>query len=185
MTTRRDLLAAGAALLAPLPAWAADGQSAAKNKSRLILLGTGGGPTPKPNRAAIGTANTPATRKRNASNKKSVMRLSLWEGPFYARIVTANSRFLRKSWPSNRRTTVCPAAHTGAFPRTCGVRTLRLVPHPRTDCRADNRRALPASANVMRCRCRDAPAPRPRRTRCPSRGPSAAGYSRLPISGCV
>lgn len=52
MTTRRDLLAAGAALLAPLPAWAADGQSAAKNKSRLILLGTGGGPTPKPNRAA-------------------------------------------------------------------------------------------------------------------------------------
>ena len=50
--TRRDILGAGAALLAPLPAWAADEQPDTKNKSRLILLGTGGGPTPKPNRAA-------------------------------------------------------------------------------------------------------------------------------------
>jgi ribonuclease BN (tRNA processing enzyme) len=40
----------GAALLAPCPALAADAQST--NRSRLILLGTGGGPTPKPNRAA-------------------------------------------------------------------------------------------------------------------------------------
>ncbi len=49
---RRDFLGAGAALLASVPTWAADEPSAAKNKSRLILLGTGGGPTPKPNRAA-------------------------------------------------------------------------------------------------------------------------------------
>lgn len=49
---RRDFLGTGAALLASVPAWAADEPSAAKNKSRLILLGTGGGPTPKANRAA-------------------------------------------------------------------------------------------------------------------------------------
>ena len=49
---RRDFLGAGAALLASVPTWAADEPSAAKNKSRLILLGTGGGPTPQPNRAA-------------------------------------------------------------------------------------------------------------------------------------
>ena len=48
--TRRDILGAGAALLAPLPAWAANDEP--KGKSRLILLGTGGGPTPKPNRSA-------------------------------------------------------------------------------------------------------------------------------------
>ncbi|MBN9546927.1 MAG: MBL fold metallo-hydrolase [Alphaproteobacteria bacterium] len=40
----------GAALLASRPALAADAQP--ENRSRLILLGTGGGPTPKPNRAA-------------------------------------------------------------------------------------------------------------------------------------
>jgi ribonuclease BN (tRNA processing enzyme) len=49
--TRRNVLSTGAALLAALPAWAAE-QPDAKNKSRLILLGTGGGPTPKPNRSA-------------------------------------------------------------------------------------------------------------------------------------
>ncbi|HEX2818390.1 MAG TPA: hypothetical protein VHN39_18500 [Phenylobacterium sp.] len=44
--TRRGLLSAGvAALVAP----SAMAQPA---KSRLILLGTGGGPTPKPNRSA-------------------------------------------------------------------------------------------------------------------------------------
>ncbi len=50
--TRRRILQAGAALAvaAPLrPGWAAD---EARPKSRLILLGTAGGPTPKPNRAA-------------------------------------------------------------------------------------------------------------------------------------
>lgn len=50
--TRRNVLGAGAALLASLPVWAASAQPAANGKSRLILLGTGGGPTPKPNRAA-------------------------------------------------------------------------------------------------------------------------------------
>ncbi len=52
--TRRSFLGTGASLLATLPAWAADNPppAAVKNKSRLILLGTGGGPTPKPNRAA-------------------------------------------------------------------------------------------------------------------------------------
>ena len=45
--TRRRFLGAGAALLAAPPAWAA-----APGRSRLILLGTGGGPTPKINRAA-------------------------------------------------------------------------------------------------------------------------------------
>ncbi|MFZ3323215.1 MAG: MBL fold metallo-hydrolase [Usitatibacter sp.] len=49
--TRRRLLAASAALIATAVlhrAWAADEPA----KSRLILLGTGGGPTPKPNRSA-------------------------------------------------------------------------------------------------------------------------------------
>ncbi len=53
--TRRNFLGSGAALLAALPAWAVDERSATppiKDKSRLILLGTGGGPTPKPNRSA-------------------------------------------------------------------------------------------------------------------------------------
>jgi ribonuclease BN (tRNA processing enzyme) len=44
MLTRRGLIGAGAAMLAA-PAFGA-------GKSRLILLGTAGGPTPKPNRAA-------------------------------------------------------------------------------------------------------------------------------------
>jgi ribonuclease BN (tRNA processing enzyme) len=48
MTSRREFLGSGAALLAVLPAYAAG----TDGKSRLILLGTGGGPTPKPNRAA-------------------------------------------------------------------------------------------------------------------------------------
>jgi len=46
MITRRNVLGTGAALLAAGPALAQTG------KSRLILLGTGGGPTPKPNRSA-------------------------------------------------------------------------------------------------------------------------------------
>lgn len=46
--TRRAVLGAGAALLAG-PAWF---QASAGTASRLILLGTGGGPTPKPNRSA-------------------------------------------------------------------------------------------------------------------------------------
>jgi ribonuclease BN (tRNA processing enzyme) len=57
--TRRNILRTGATLAAAapfLPAWAADEAakpaSEAKPKSRLILLGTAGGPTPKPNRAA-------------------------------------------------------------------------------------------------------------------------------------
>lgn len=50
--TRRNVLGTGAALLASLPAWTAGAQPTANGKSRLILLGTGGGPTPKPNRAA-------------------------------------------------------------------------------------------------------------------------------------
>jgi len=56
---RREFLATGAALIAALPlrqAWGIDVPPAAvaseKPKSRLILLGTAGGPTPKPNRAA-------------------------------------------------------------------------------------------------------------------------------------
>ena len=48
--TRRRFLGGGAALLATLRTAAA--QTATAGKSRLILLGTGGGPTPKPNRAA-------------------------------------------------------------------------------------------------------------------------------------
>lgn len=48
--TRRTFLGTGAALLASLPTLAAETQS--QTRSRLILLGTGGGPTPKPNRAA-------------------------------------------------------------------------------------------------------------------------------------
>ncbi|MGZ3402223.1 MAG: MBL fold metallo-hydrolase [Phenylobacterium sp.] len=49
--TRRTLLGAGAAMLAaPRLAGAAEGES------RLILLGTGGGPTPKPNRSAPANA---------------------------------------------------------------------------------------------------------------------------------
>ena len=50
--TRRNFLGGGAALLAALPAWAADDPSPTNAKSRLILLGTGGGPTPKQNRSA-------------------------------------------------------------------------------------------------------------------------------------
>ena len=45
--TRRRVLGTGAALLVAPRAWAAE-----TAKSRLILLGTGGGPTPKTNRAA-------------------------------------------------------------------------------------------------------------------------------------
>jgi ribonuclease BN (tRNA processing enzyme) len=48
--TRRKFLGLGAALLASRPALAADEEK--QRRSRLILLGTGGGPTPKPNRAA-------------------------------------------------------------------------------------------------------------------------------------
>ena len=48
--TRRKFLGLGAALLASPPALAAD--EGKQHRSRLILLGTGGGPTPKPNRAA-------------------------------------------------------------------------------------------------------------------------------------
>jgi ribonuclease BN (tRNA processing enzyme) len=48
--TRRGFLAGGAALLGTLPAMAQAPSPTAK--SRLILLGTGGGPTPKPNRSA-------------------------------------------------------------------------------------------------------------------------------------
>jgi ribonuclease BN (tRNA processing enzyme) len=51
--TRRTLLAGGGAALA-LPAVA--GAQTAKPASRLILLGTGGGPTPKPNRSAPANA---------------------------------------------------------------------------------------------------------------------------------
>ena len=55
--TRRGFLGAGAALMAaaPFPAVFAEDAKApadAKPKSRLILLGTAGGPTPKPNRSA-------------------------------------------------------------------------------------------------------------------------------------
>ena len=48
--TRRRFLGAGAALMAalPLPPFAEE----ARPRSRLILLGTAGGPTPKPNRSA-------------------------------------------------------------------------------------------------------------------------------------
>ena len=46
--TRRRFLGTGAALLAAR----ATGPARAAGASRLILLGTGGGPTPKPNRAA-------------------------------------------------------------------------------------------------------------------------------------
>src|SRR5271170_4521414 len=56
---RRKFLGTSAALIAALPlqrAWGIDAQPTAvdngKPKSRLILLGTAGGPTPKPNRAA-------------------------------------------------------------------------------------------------------------------------------------
>jgi ribonuclease BN (tRNA processing enzyme) len=56
---RRDFLGTAATLMAGLSlsrAWAADPAASAaapeKPKSRLILLGTAGGPTPKPNRAA-------------------------------------------------------------------------------------------------------------------------------------
>ena len=56
---RRTFLAAGVAMAASLPsgrAWSADepSKSASQSlpKSRLILLGTAGGPSPKPNRAA-------------------------------------------------------------------------------------------------------------------------------------
>ena len=53
--TRRRFLSIGAALLAALlfrQVWGSDGTGDRKPKSRLILLGTAGGPTPKPNRAA-------------------------------------------------------------------------------------------------------------------------------------
>jgi len=57
--TRRNILWAGGAFSAAMPlrgAWATDEPpkpaADAKPKSRLILLGTAGGPTPKPNRAA-------------------------------------------------------------------------------------------------------------------------------------
>ncbi len=57
--TRRKFLHTSVALVAALPlrrAWAVDAAptpvASGKPKSRLILLGTGGGPTPKPNRAA-------------------------------------------------------------------------------------------------------------------------------------
>jgi ribonuclease BN (tRNA processing enzyme) len=57
--TRRNVLRAGGAFAAAMPvrrAWAVDEPpkpvAEAKSKSRLILLGTAGGPTPKPNRAA-------------------------------------------------------------------------------------------------------------------------------------
>ena len=56
---RRQFLKAGAAMIAALPLardWtsgeASEPRGDARAKSRLILLGTGGGPTPKPNRAA-------------------------------------------------------------------------------------------------------------------------------------
>jgi len=56
---RRKFLGSGAALMVAVPlrrAWAADEPTKpvadAKSKSRLILLGTAGGPTPKPNRSA-------------------------------------------------------------------------------------------------------------------------------------
>ena len=56
---RRKFLGASVALIAALPlrqAWGVDLPPTAiageKPKSRLILLGTGGGPTPKPNRSA-------------------------------------------------------------------------------------------------------------------------------------
>ena len=48
--TRRQFLGAGSALVAALPFRAFADE--AKPKSRLILLGTAGGPTPKPNRSA-------------------------------------------------------------------------------------------------------------------------------------
>ncbi|MBY8821609.1 MBL fold metallo-hydrolase [Sphingomonas colocasiae] len=53
---RRALLALGAAGVACLTATSAS--AADKRRSRLILLGTAGGPTPKPNRAAPATAIT-------------------------------------------------------------------------------------------------------------------------------
>jgi len=49
--TRRGFLGAGAALMAAAPFTGVFAEEA-KPKSRLILLGTAGGPTPKPNRAA-------------------------------------------------------------------------------------------------------------------------------------
>ena len=50
--TRRQFVAAGAAAIAALPRRAAATQPRAQPRARLILLGTGGGPTPKPNRAS-------------------------------------------------------------------------------------------------------------------------------------
>src|SRR5450631_4425889 len=59
MNSRREFLAAASALVAAgslRSGWAADEPASAsadaRPKSRLILLGTAGGPTPKPNRAA-------------------------------------------------------------------------------------------------------------------------------------
>ena len=48
--TRRAFVAAGAAAIAALPLSRVE--AAGQSRARLILLGTGGGPTPKPNRAA-------------------------------------------------------------------------------------------------------------------------------------
>jgi ribonuclease BN (tRNA processing enzyme) len=59
LTGRRDILrlAAGMTLAALTPRWAfADDAAKPAVSSRLVLLGTAGGPTPKPNRAAPGQA---------------------------------------------------------------------------------------------------------------------------------
>ena len=50
--SRREFLDAGARALVALPLLASLGPRQSQAKSRLILLGTAGGPTPKPNRAA-------------------------------------------------------------------------------------------------------------------------------------
>ncbi len=52
LPTRRRFLGTTAALLAPLAAAAQPASAPGSGASRLILLGTGGGPTPKPNRSA-------------------------------------------------------------------------------------------------------------------------------------
>ena len=50
--TRRSFIGAGAAMIAGLPLTRLEARSHSPAASRLILLGTAGGPTPKPNRAA-------------------------------------------------------------------------------------------------------------------------------------
>lgn len=50
--SRRAFLCAGAGAVAMFPAWSRFAAGLPQSKSRLILLGTAGGPTPKPNRAA-------------------------------------------------------------------------------------------------------------------------------------